>query len=42
MKCAAPLATMQIFVKTMTGKTIPLEVEPTDSVVSIKDQVGQC
>ena len=28
--------TMQIFVKTLTGKTITLEVEPTDSIQNVK------
>ena len=30
---------MQIFVKTITGKHITLEVEPTDRVKSIKDKI---
>jgi ubiquitin len=29
---------MQIFVKTLTGKTITLEVEPSDSIVKQKIQ----
>ena len=30
---------MQIFVKTLTGKTITLEVEPYDSVESVKSKI---
>ena len=30
---------MQIFVKTQTGKTITLEVEPSDSIYNVKQQV---
>ena len=30
---------MQIFVKTLTGKTITLEVEPSDSVDNIKSKI---
>jgi len=30
---------MQIFVKTLTGKTITLEVEPSDSIDNIKAKV---
>ena len=35
---------MQIFVKTLTGKTITLEVEPSDSIENVKAkiQVGWC
>jgi small subunit ribosomal protein S27Ae len=29
-------ATMQIFVKTLTGKTITLEVEPSDTIENVK------
>ena len=34
---------MQIFVKTLTGKTITLEVEPSDSIENVKAkiQVGE-
>jgi ubiquitin len=31
---------MQIFVKTLTGKTITLEVEPSDTIASIKDKIS--
>ena len=31
--------TMQIFVKTLTGKTITLEVEPSDSIENIKAKI---
>ena len=30
---------MQIFVKTLTGKTITLEVEPSDSIDNIKAKI---
>ena len=30
---------MQIFVKTLTGKTITLEVEPNDSIDNIKSKI---
>ena len=30
---------MQIFVKTLTGKTITLDVEPSDSIENIKEAV---
>jgi ubiquitin len=29
---------MQIFVKTITGKTITLEVEPSDTIENVKDK----
>jgi ubiquitin len=30
---------MQIFIKTLTGKTITLEVEPSDSIENVKAKV---
>ena len=30
---------MQIFVKTLTGKTITLEVEPTDTIENVKQKM---
>jgi len=30
---------MQIFVKTLTGKTITLEIEPTDTIQNIKTKI---
>jgi ubiquitin len=30
---------MQIFVKTLTGKTVTLEVDPSDSIQSVKEKV---
>ena len=30
---------MQIFVKTLTGKTITLEVEPSDSIEAVKSKI---
>jgi ubiquitin len=32
---------MQIFVKTLTGKTITLEVEPTDTVADVKVKIAE-
>jgi hypothetical protein len=32
---------MQIFVKTLTGKTITVEVESTDTISSIKEKIQQ-
>merc|ERR1711909_251794 len=32
---------MQIFVKTLTGKTITLEVEPSDSIENVKDKIQE-
>ena len=37
--CAADVAAMQIFVRTLTGKTITLDVEPTDSIQNIKARI---
>jgi ubiquitin len=38
--CAAPPASaMQIFVKTLTGKTITLEVEPSDYIEDVKQKI---
>src|SRR5450759_4284229 len=33
---AAPASAMQIFVKTLTGRTITLDVEPTDTIAHVK------
>ena len=33
------LGGMQIFVKTLTGKTIILDVEPTDTIQSVRDKI---
>ena len=30
---------MQIFVKTLTGKTITLDVEPSDSIQNVKQKI---
>jgi ubiquitin len=30
---------MQIFVKTLTGKTITVEVEPSDSIENVKQRI---
>jgi ubiquitin len=32
---------MQIFVKTLTGKTITLEIDPADTIDNIKDKIAQ-
>ncbi|CAI5797202.1 polyubiquitin-B [Podarcis lilfordi] len=37
--CAAPEGGMQIFVKTLTGKTITLEVEPSDTIENVKAKI---
>lgn len=40
--CALPVArafAMQIFVKTLTGKTITLDVEPADSIENVKQKI---
>jgi ubiquitin len=36
---AASASAMQIFVKTLTGKTIALEVEPSDSIENVKAKI---
>lgn len=36
---AVPASAMQIFVKTLTGKTITLEVEPSDDIANVKDKI---
>jgi ubiquitin len=36
---ASCLYSMQIFVKTLTGKTITLEVEPSDSIENVKQKI---
>ena len=36
---AQPAFAMQIFVKTLTGKTIALEVEPSDSIENVKTMI---
>lgn len=30
---------MQIFIKTLTGKTITLDAEPSDSIESVKQKI---
>jgi ubiquitin len=35
----SPLWAMQIFVKTLTGKTITLDVEPSDSIENVKAKI---
>lgn len=35
----APAWAMQVFVKTLTGKTIALDVEPSDTVENIKTKI---
>ena len=37
--CVCVFANMQIFVKTLTGKTITLEVEPGDSIDNVKAKI---
>ena len=37
--CIPAYATMQIFVKTLTGKTVTLEVEPSDTIENVKAKI---
>merc|ERR1712086_1187131 len=37
--CSDKEVIMQIFVKTLTGKTITLEVEPSDSIENVKAKI---
>ncbi|KAM7149822.1 ubiquitin-ribosomal protein eS31 fusion protein-like [Molossus nigricans] len=37
--CGGVAAKMQIFVKTLTGKTITLEVEPSDTIENVKAKI---
>ena len=39
MAISSPAFAMQIFVKTLTGKTISLEVEPSDSIENVKAKI---
>ena len=34
-----PSSSMQIFVKTLTGKTITLDVEPSDTIENVKAKI---
>ena len=36
---SAPIYAMQIFVKTLTGKTVTLDVEPSDSIENVKAKI---
>lgn len=36
---AAPAYAQQIFIKTLTGKTITLEVEPSDTIEAVKQAI---
>lgn len=36
---AAPACAMQVFVKTLTGKTITLDVEPSDTIENVKAKI---
>ena len=36
---AAPVWAMQVFVKTLTGKTITLDVEPSDTIENVKTKI---
>lgn len=37
--CSAPVGAMQIFVETLTGKTITLDVEPSDTIDNVKQKI---
>jgi ribosomal protein L40E/ubiquitin len=37
--CLAFFCSMQIFVKTLTGKTITLDVEPSDTIENVKQKI---
>ena len=37
----SPTSTMQIFVKTLTGKTITLEVESSDTIDNVKNKIQE-
>ncbi|MCF7676474.1 MAG: ubiquitin family protein [Akkermansiaceae bacterium] len=37
--CVVPAGAMQIFVKTLTGKTITLEVEASDTIENVKTKI---
>lgn len=37
--CGGIVAKMQIFMETLTGKTIPLEVEPSDTRENVKAKI---
>jgi len=37
--CATDLSAMQVFVKTLTGKTIVLDVEPSDTIENVKTKI---
>lgn len=32
---------MQLFIKTLTGKTITIDVEPSDTIENVKDKIQQ-
>jgi len=32
---------MQLFIKTLTGKTITIETEPSDSIESVKEKIKE-
>ena len=38
---AATASAMQIFVKTLTGKSITLEVEPNDTISAVKAKIQE-
>merc|ERR1712121_482807 len=39
LRCHFKTSKMQIFIKTLTGKTITLEVEPADSIEAVKAKI---
>jgi ubiquitin len=35
------MSSMQIFIKTLTGKTITLDVDPSDTIESVKQKITE-
>ena len=37
--CSTPVAAMQLFIKTLTGKTITIDVEPSEAIENVKQKI---